>query len=258
MLRIWPIEVLDDNFVWVLERDGCDRVAVVDPGLGEPVVAAANLRSLSVDAVLVSHHHRDHVGGLPVLIREFHPEVYGAADDGVPGVVHSVGEGDTIALPFLDLELEVWSLPGHTANHLGFIGGGVAFVGDTLFAGGCGRVLGGTFEQLYASLERLRALPPETKIYCAHEYTVANLRFATTVERGNERIKERLASAVAARDLGQPTVPSTLGYELETNIFLRCAEASVSRAAAKRAGRGLPSGAEIFEVVRSWKDDWSG
>lgn len=258
MLQVWPIKVFADNFVWVLEREACPRVAIIDPGDGTPVIAGLEDRGLEVAAVLLTHHHHDHVGGLAEVIERFHPKVFGSAGDGIPGVNHPVIDGETVSLPDLDLDLAVLGMPGHTANHLGFAGAGSAFVGDTLFAGGCGRVLGGTMEELYDSLQRLAALPGTTKAYCAHEYTVANLRFGSQVEPENAALAERLLSAEATRAAGQPTVPSTIEYELETNIFLRCEEPTVITAAEEKAGRDLDPGAEVFGVVRSWKDGWSG
>jgi hydroxyacylglutathione hydrolase len=258
MLQIWPIPVFSDNYVWVLERDGSDRVAVVDPGEAEPVIRALDERGLTVAAVLLTHHHQDHIGGLADVVRRFGPPVYGSASDGIEGVDHPVAAGDTVALADLDVSFDVVALPGHTLNHVGYLGDGVALVGDTLFAGGCGRVFEGTFEQMYDSLTGLAALPDDTKAYCAHEYTVANLRFARLVEPDNEALADRLEAARTARDEGLPTVPSTIGYERATNPFLRCTEPAVVGAAERRAERPLEPGAEVFGVIRSWKDGWSG
>ncbi|MEE4272373.1 MAG: hydroxyacylglutathione hydrolase [Thermoanaerobaculales bacterium] len=258
MLHVWPVEVLADNYVWVLEQEGSPRVVVVDPGDASPVIAALTERNLEIAAVILTHHHHDHVGGLAEIVDCFHPAVFGAGSDGIPGVDHPVEGGDLIPLTDLDLELEVLSLPGHTANHLGFLGSGIVLVGDTLFAGGCGRIFEGTVEQMHQSLTGLAGLPRETKAYCAHEYTVANLRFGRKVEPVNTAIADRLAAAEAARNEDQPTVPSTIGWELETNVFLRCNHPAVADAAEARVGRPLRSSAEVFGVVRAWKDDWRG
>jgi hydroxyacylglutathione hydrolase len=258
MLQIWPIPIFDDNYVWVLEREGSNLVAVVDPGDGPPVVDALTARGLEVAAVLLTHHHHDHIGGLAEVIAAFRPAVFGAAADRTRGVDHPVDGGDTIELSDLDLTLEVVALPGHTATHLGYLGTGHALVGDTLFAGGCGRVLGGTFGELHTSLALLAELPPETGAYCAHEYTVANLGFALAVEPDNVAIADRLAAAEAARAASRPTVPSTIASELETNPFLRCSKPPVVAAAEARAGRPLATDVEVFRVIREWKDGWRG
>jgi hydroxyacylglutathione hydrolase len=251
------VPIFSDNYVWVLEREGSNRVAVVDPGDAEPVLTALAERGLEVGAVLITHHHRDHVGGLPELIRRFHPPVWGPSAESIQGVDRPLAGGDRISLPGLDLELEVVDLRGHTAGHVGFVGAGCAFVGDTLFAGGCGRVFEGTMEQMHGSLTRLAELPAETMSYCAHEYTLANLRFARVVEPGNGALADRIAAVEAARAAFRPTVPSTIGYELETNPFLRCGEAAVRAAAESHAGRSLPIPAEVFAELRTWKDGWS-
>jgi len=258
MLQVWPVPIFSDNYVWILEREGSNRVAVVDPGDGEPVIEELSRRDLEIAAVLITHHHRDHVGGLPELIRRYHPPVYGSATESVVGVDHPVRGGDQVSLPDLDLEFEIVALPGHTSGHIGYLGAGCAFVGDTLFAGGCGRVFEGTMEQMHSSLTRLSELAAETMAYCAHEYTLANLRFASVVEPGNSALAHRVEAAEVTRAASQPTVPSTIGYELETNPFLRGGVASVHSAAESHAGHELESPAEVFGVLRSWKDGWSG
>jgi hydroxyacylglutathione hydrolase len=258
MLQIRPVPIFSDNYVWILQREGSNRVVVVDPGDGKPVIEALGRNELEVAAVLITHHHQDHIGGLPELIRCFHPPVYGSAAESVAGVDHPVAGGDRIMLPHLELELEILALPGHTSGHIGYVGAGCAFVGDTLFAGGCGRVFEGTMEQMHHSLTQLAGLSPETMVYCAHEYTVANLRFARAVEPGNSVLAQRLEAAETARAVAQPTVPSTIGYELQTNPFLRCGESSVQASAASHEGRTLATPSEVFAVLRGWKDGWSG
>lgn len=253
-----PVPAFSDNYVWLLTDPPSPAAVVIDPGEASAVLRALEAGGLELAAVLLTHHHRDHVGGLPELIRCYHPRVYGSAAESVAGVDHPVSGGDRVALPDLDLDLEILALPGHTSGHIGYLGAGRAFVGDTLFAGGCGRVFEGTMEQMHGSLTRLAELPPETMAHCAHEYTLANLRFARAVEPGNEALARRLDAVETARAAAEPTVPSTIGYELETNPFLRCGVDPVRTAAESHAGRALTTPAEVFAALRSWKDGWSG
>ena len=257
MLRFWPIPVFADNYVWVLEREGSRRVVVVDPGDAAPVLAAVERRKLEIATVLVTHHHHDHTGGLGEVVRRIAPPVYGPAREAIAGVDRPVADGDRVELDELEIALDVAEVPGHTLGHVAYLAPAFALVGDTLFAGGCGRVFEGSFEQMHASLQRLADQPPATEIYCAHEYTVANLRFAATVEPGNRALGQRLAAAEAARATGQATVPSHLADELATNPFLRCAVPAVVAAAEAHAGRSLDPGAEVFGVVRRWKDGFA-
>ncbi|HSL17371.1 MAG TPA: hydroxyacylglutathione hydrolase [Methylomirabilota bacterium] len=257
MLTIWPVQVFSDNYVWVLEREGSRRVAVIDPGDAGPVLTALDRRKLEAAAVLVTHHHHDHTGGVVEVAEHFGAPVYGPAGEPVPGLTAGVADGDRVELDDLELDLRVAEVPGHTAGHVAYLTPAFALVGDTLFAGGCGRVFEGTCEQMHASLQRLASQPPATAVYCAHEYTVANLRFARAVEPDNRALADRLAAAQAARAAGQATVPSRLADELATNPFMRCSQLDVVAAAEARAGRALNPGAEVFEVLRTWKDGFS-
>jgi hydroxyacylglutathione hydrolase len=256
MRKLTPIPAFSDNYVWFIELDEPRAVAIVDPGDAGPVAAVLRDRGLEPAAHLLTHHHGDHVGGVSELLASHPVPVYGPAGESINTVDRPVCGGDRVELP--GLELEVIDLPGHTAGHIGYLGPGFALVGDTLFAGGCGRVFEGSMEQMHASLSRLAKLPPETKLYCAHEYTVANLRFALDLEPDNERVSNRLQEAVTARSEGLPTVPSTLAQELATNPFLRCEDAALVAAASARADRSLRPGTEVFAFVRQLKDGWRG
>ena len=254
MYELKPVPVLGDNYVWLLRPAGADRVVVVDPGDARPVLEALAADGLGVEAVLVTHHHGDHVGGIGGLLQRHPAPVWGPAAEPVARVDHPVGEGDRVTLFDGRLVLTVLAVPGHTLGHVAYAGDGFALVGDTLFAGGCGRLFEGTPEQMYRSLDRLVALGDATELYCAHEYTAANLRFAAHVEPDNRALADRIREVAELRHRGTPTVPSTVGLERATNPFLRCLEPPVVAAAQRHAGRTVQPGGDTFAVVRTWKD----
>jgi len=256
VLKISPIPAFDDNYIWLLREPEGRLAAVVDPGDEEPVLAALEAAGLALSAILITHHHYDHTGGVKELLEAWPAAlVLGPADSRIPALTRTVGEGDRIALPGLDATFQVLAVPGHTSSHIAYLGGGALFCGDTLFAAGCGRVFDGTFEQLAASLERIAGLPGDTLLYCAHEYTLANLGFAQWVEPESASVAERTAQARRLRGLGQPTVPSRLSEELATNPFLRTGVPAVKTAAERFAGRLLETGGEVFTALRRWKDE---
>ncbi len=253
-----PISAFSDNYIWLLTGPTSKAAAVVDPGEAAPVLAALDENRMTLAAVLLTHHHGDHVGGVDELLRRHRTPVYGPARENISNVSHPVAGGDLVRLPELGIELRVIDVPGHTAGHIAYLGPGFALVGDTLFAGGCGRVFEGTLEEMHSSLEILAALPPATRVYCAHEYTVDNLCFARMVEPGNDALAVRLDAARALRANGRPTVPSTIAEELATNPFLRCSEPMVAAAAQARAGCAVPTATDVFAVIRGWKNGWKG
>jgi len=257
MHTVEPIHAFSDNYVWLISAAGSDAAVVVDPGEAEPVLSALDEHGLSVAAVLLTHHHQDHVGGVDAILRKFPAPVYGPATEDISSVDHPVAGGGGVSVPELDLDLEVADVPGHTAGHVAYLGPSYAFVGDTLFAGGCGRVFEGTPEQMYNSLQTLGALSPATTLYCAHEYTATNLRFAFEVEPGNDALVQRMEDVREARAQGRPTVPSTLVDELATNPFMRCGVPEIKAAAERRVGRRLERESDVFAVVRRWKDGWT-
>jgi hydroxyacylglutathione hydrolase len=253
-MQVHAVPAFQDNYLWVLS-DG-RRAAVVDPGEAKPVQRFLEANGLELGAILATHHHADHIGGVPELAQRWRCPVFGPAHDGVGGLTRALGEGDRIEVPGLGAAFSVLDVPGHTAGHIAYVGEGAVFCGDTLFACGCGRLFEGTALQMSRSLAKLAALPAATRVYCAHEYTLANIRFARAVEPGNAALAARHARDSAKRAANQPTVPSTIGEELATNPFLRCEQPEVVASARKHAGLPLRDPVEVFAEIRAWKNDF--
>jgi hydroxyacylglutathione hydrolase len=255
MLPIIPIPAFADNYIWLLRKG--DTAVVVDPGDAAPVIAYCEREGVGLAAILATHHHGDHVGGIPGLLARWPVPVYGPARETIPGRTHALREGDVIDVPRLDVRFSVIDIPGHTAGHIAYVGETtppLVFCGDTLFAAGCGRLFEGTPAQMVGSLTKLAKLPGDTEIYCGHEYTLANLRFARAVEPANVMLGERERRERAKRDRGLPTLPSTIGEERATNPFLRTDEPAVCAAAQQHAGRVLGDRVAVFAEVRAWKN----
>ncbi|MCC5859421.1 MAG: hydroxyacylglutathione hydrolase [Ectothiorhodospiraceae bacterium] len=254
MITVKPVPAFNDNYIWLLQREGAPDCVVVDPGDPVPVLNVLAEQDLALAGILITHHHPDHTGGVGELLEHRQVPVYGPAGETIPGRTQALREGDTVYLDALDLELGVLEVPGHTAGHIAYYGQGMLFCGDTLFAGGCGRLFEGTPEQMYQSLEKLTGLPPDTRIYCAHEYTLANLRFAIRVNPGNTALQERLQQVEALRAADRCTLPSTIDEECRTNPFLRSGDPDVKQHAENWAGKRLTDPVQVFAAVRAWKD----
>jgi len=249
-----PINAFDDNYIWLISgnNEGC---VVVDPGDADPVIEIIEKKGLELTAILITHKHYDHVGGIDDLKQRW-PDliVYGPANEAIKQVDIKLSEGDQVELNNPRVCLNVLDVPGHTEGHIAYHDKQKLFCGDTLFAGGCGRVFSGTFEQLSDSLQKLAKLANETLVYCAHEYTLANLGFATWVEPDNNDLKQRIKRDEERREQGLPTVPSSLKDELETNPFMRTGVKSVLSAVEQKISLPVVGHQTVFRALREWKD----
>jgi hydroxyacylglutathione hydrolase len=250
MLKIRPIPAFQDNYIWMIQND--NHVAVVDPGDAVPVISTLQKENLTLDAILITHHHNDHIGGVQNLLKEFQTQVFAPANESFDFPHQAVRENDLIQLPNLKLDLSVLDIPGHTNGHVAYYGLNHLFCGDTLFGGGCGRLFEGTYEQLFNSLQKLAALPDETLLYCAHEYTEHNLRFASLVDSKNLALINRIAITKKVRSSNKPSLPSSIGLEKETNPFLRCHDQIITSA----LGLQAPDPIAVFKTLRKMRNNF--
>ncbi|MBI1175268.1 MAG: hydroxyacylglutathione hydrolase [Sideroxydans sp.] len=259
MLNIIPIPAFTDNYIWLLHNRR--HAVAVDPGETAPVLAFLQQHGLALSAILCTHHHGDHIGGIAGLCEVYNVPVYGPREENIAGVTAPLADGDQVELPEFGIRLDVLDIRGHTRGHIAYLLPGnptSIFCGDTLFGCGCGRLFEGTMEQLFNALQRLAQLPDDTRVYCAHEYTAANIRFALACEPGNARLRQREAETRALRAAGQPTLPTSIALEKATNPFLRCSEPEVIHAARQSSGSTLEdSEFAVFSALRSWKNHFS-
>lgn len=256
MLTLIPLPAFEDNYIWVL-HDGHHAVAV-DPGDPDPLIAYLDAHRLVLTAIFITHHHRDHTGGNTRLRQRYNCAIYSPDNPRIPAVTHVLRDGDVLSLDAPALRFDVLATPGHTLDHISYVGHGTLFCGDTVFGCGCGKLFEGTPEMMAASLDAILALPDTTQVCCAHEYTLSNIAFAKTVDGDNPALLQREHDDHARRAQHRPTLPSTLGLEKATNPFLRFHHPDMRAFAAEYLNRPQPSPAEVFGAIRAAKDAWDG
>lgn len=260
-VKIRPIPAFNDNYIWLLQQDHNDMVCVVDPGDAPPVLDTLKTEGLTLGSILITHHHADHIGGVKALKEAFpQAQVYGPQSAKIECLNHTLKQNDQVMI--LGLEFAVIEVPGHTLDHIAYyaeesvFAAPILFCGDTLFAGGCGRIFEGTPPMMLTSLQKLGALRSNTRVYCAHEYTLANLRFALVAEPDNKDLQVRLAATTKVRDAGAPSLPSTIDWENRTNPFLRCHRNAVAQTVAAHSGVKVQDVTTTFAQLRAWKDNF--
>lgn len=260
MYKILTIPAFNDNYIWMIVNTNTQHCTIVDPGQAQPVLRQCEADNLQIESILITHHHADHQGGVRELLNSrFALEtctVFGPENERIKDRTQAVSATLTPHINTLGLSFDVIDVPGHTAGHVAYYGNQWLFCGDTLFSGGCGRLFEGTPAQMWQSLSKLCALPDNTEVYCAHEYTQSNLAFAAAVEPENEALTSYIRSVAQCRSQGLPTIPSNIKQEKQINPFLRCAEPSVQLIASQRANKPLSTPEQVLAEIRAWKDNF--
>ena len=250
--EVIPVRAFNDNYIWTV-RDATHAI-VVDPGDAQPVEAYLKTNGLTLAAIVITHHHADHIGGVDALTAGRTIPVFGPHDPRIPQATQRLRENEKITLPHFNIELSVLEVPGHTSTHIAYHGDGLLFCGDTLFAAGCGRLFEGTPAQMHQSLSKFMRLPDDTRVYCAHEYTLSNIKFAHAADPENKALMDWEARARALREVDQVTVPTTIALEKATNPFVRCTTPGVIASACQHAGKTLADPVSVLAEIREWKN----
>lgn len=255
MINIVPLPALKDNYIWVLQKTGDRSIWIVDPGEAEPVIDYIEQNQLHLDGILITHHHWDHTNGLAVLQHRYPiTPIYGANPVQVKAITHPIQEGDTIPIPSWGKTIEIMAIPGHTLDHTAYLLDNALFCGDTLFACGCGRIFEGTPKMMLNSLNKIKALPSRTLIYCGHEYTLANLQFALKVDPDNMALQHRYHQVEKLLQTQSCSLPSKLPDEWATNPFLRCDSPDIQKSVRAHVGGNCENTLETFAALREWKN----
>ncbi len=253
-IQIKPLPSLTDNYIWLLIDTDSSTAIIIDPGTAISCEKFFEQQGISPVAMLITHRHWDHVDGIEQLQQKYDIPVFGPATEFIPCLTTPLNSNDSASVPELDLDFQIMDLSGHTAGHIGYLLDDKLFCGDTLFSAGCGRLFDGTAEQFHASLQRIKQLPTDTTIYCAHEYTLDNLRFAQAVEPDNEAVQSRIEEVKTLREKNLPSLPFMLKDELQYNPFLRTDKENVMQAVAHYSGVAIDNSEECFRYLRLWKD----
>jgi len=248
------IPSLADNYIWLLVNDTTATAIIIDPGSSQPCEYFLDQENIRPVVILVTHRHWDHVNGIERLVQRYNIPVYGPATEYIPCQTNAVKAADRFRIEGFDIDFHVMDLSGHTAGHIGYLTEHGLFCGDTLFSAGCGRLFDGTAAQLHAAIQRIAQLPPDTTIYCAHEYTLDNLRFALAVEPDNPAIQQRFHEVKKLRENNLPSLPFTLEQEMRYNPFLRTGKENIMQAVAQHSGQDINNSEDCFRYLRMWKD----
>lgn len=257
MFSVTPIPAFNDNYIWLFSLPESKHVAVVDPGDAQPVIEYLRTNNLTLDAILITHHHNDHTGGANELAKTFSIPVYGPASSPFKGITAPLNDGDTLDL--WGQSLQIKAIPGHTLDHISYYSAHEQpqlFCGDTLFLAGCGRIFEGNATQMLSAMQHFLTLPDKTQVFCTHEYSLANLAFAKAVEPNNLAIEQALSWCESKRQQGQPTLPSSIEQEKQINPFMRFDQASVIAAANEFSNQTLNEQVEVFAAIREWKNQF--